>query len=242
MFLAYAVALFLVDTWLGLGLAAAVFVLVFVAAQVKASRIFLLASPVYVLVGFMLLSGSLVLAGAAPTDQVALAPLLGPFAFSLDGFVHGCFFAARIILLVWVSLALAFTMDAVALADALRWFMSPLARLGAAVDDVAMMVSVAVRFVPVMADEFSRIRAAQWSRGGLGDEGGLVKRLKGWIAILMPLVVSLFRRADALGVAMDARCYGAAPRSSLTQTGVGAPSAAVLVCGTLFCIALAFCF
>ena len=240
LFLAYAVALFLVDTWLGLGVAAVAFVAAFVAARVRASCVFLLAAPVYALVGFMLVSSSLVLAIGSGLGQGNLVPLTASIAFSPDGFAHGCFFAVRVILLVWVSLVLAFTMDAVALADALRWFMPPLAKLGIAVDDIAMMVSVAVRFIPVMAEEFSRVRAAQWSRGGVSEEGGVRSALKGWIAVLVPMTAGLFRRADALGVAMDARCYGASPkRSSLREAKLSAASVLLLIAGLAFCLALA---
>lgn len=243
LFLAYVVMLFLVETWVGLALAFIIFLRVFASARIDAKRVLLPSIPVYVLVGFMLLSSSLVFVSAtqgAGLVQGELVELVGPLCFSPEGFNRGCFFAARIVLIVWVCLVLAFTANAVELTNAVRWFMSPLSKLGISVDDAAVMISIAIRFIPIMGEEFAHIRAAQWSRGGLNDEGSLIERVEAWIAVLMPLIVGLFRRAEALAVAMDARCYGASDsRTSLNARKFDQSSCMVLVAGLLVAVAAA---
>ncbi len=86
--------------------------------------------------------------------------------------------------------------------------MGPLRAIKVPVDDIAMVFSIALRFIPLIIAEYEQVKDAQWSRGASFDEGGLMKRLRAHVAILMPLVVGLFRRADRLAMAMEARCYG----------------------------------
>ena len=98
--------------------------------------------------------------------------------------------------------------------SALRSLLGPLRRVHFPVDDAATALSLAVRFVPVLGEELARVRNAQASRGARFDSGGLVARLQAWGRVLVPLFVGAFRRADRVAVAMDARCYGAAPCSA----------------------------
>jgi energy-coupling factor transport system permease protein len=83
------------------------------------------------------------------------------------------------------------------------------------VDDVAMMFSIALRFIPTTAEEADRIVTAQSARGARFDEGGPIRRARAWLPVLVPLFVNLFRRADNLAVAMESRCYGGVGRTRL---------------------------
>ena len=112
-------------------------------------------------------------------------------------------------LLVVASLTVTYTTTSTELTDALGFFLRPLKRLGVPTDDIAMVFSLALRFIPVTAEEFGRVHDAQWARGASFAEGSLWERLRAWQTVLIPLFVGLFRRADSLAVAMDARCYGA---------------------------------
>ena len=94
-----------------------------------------------------------------------------------------------------------------AIADGMAALMAPLARLGVPVGGLSMAVSVALRFIPLASEEVERIRCAQRARGARLDEGGVIRRLSGWGQVLVPLVVSLFRRADELAAAMEDRCF-----------------------------------
>ena len=248
---AYSATLFFVRTWMGLGLAALAFVAVAAASGIAWRRFFGLLAPVYAVAalavafnGFSLdvwQAGGLgdVLAGVlADVPPVAL---IGSFGLVPAGFARGCFFAARIVLLVTASLVVTYTTTSTQLTDALCAFMRPLRRLRVPVDDAAMVFSLALRFIPVTAEELARVRDAQWARGAAFSEGGLRARLGAWQTVFVPLFVGLFRRADALAVAMDARCYGTSdvPRTSLARRRLTAGDVCALVTGLAACAALA---
>ena len=132
--------------------------------------------------------------------------LVGQPGISMDGLVRSVTAVARIILLVGFALTLSSTTMPTDVAAALASLMSPLARLGVPVGGIATATSVALRFIPITADEVERIRCAQRARGAV-LEGSLAVTLRGWRQVLVPLVVALLRRADDLAEAMSARCY-----------------------------------
>ncbi len=256
---AYSVTLFLVDTWLGLCLCALAFAVVLGLSGIPPRRVFGIVAPVYVLVmltvafnAFSLDVEQAAVSGMAgapnvgadlPSPLSSLPPvaLIGSFGFVPVGFARGCFFAVRILLLVFASLVVSFTSTSTELADALAGFLSPLRRLRVPVDDIATVFSLALRFIPVTAGEFCRARDAQWARGAAFGEGSLGQRLRAWQTVFIPLFVSLFRRADALARAMDARCYGApgVQRTSLSVKPFAVRSVLVLAVGLLLCVAVA---
>ena len=129
-------------------------------------------------------------------------------AFSAAGLSRGCLIGVRICLLVWASLIVCYATTSTQLVAAFLWFLRPLRAVRVPVDDVAMTLSIALRFIPLIAVEYDQIRDAQWARGAAFDEGGPVRRIRAHVAILLPLIVGLFRRADRLAEAMDARCHG----------------------------------
>lgn len=114
----------------------------------------------------------------------------------------------RVASLVLISnLLLTLTTSAMEITDALSSLLSPLRHLGVPVQDIAMMMSVALRFVPTLIEETDKIMKAQASRGADYDTGGPYKRAKGFVTVLIPLFISAFRRAEALAAAMEARAY-----------------------------------
>ncbi len=117
------------------------------------------------------------------------------------------FFAARLFLLVLSSAILTLTTTPVALTDGIESLLKPLKYIRFPVHELALIMSIALRFIPILTEETGRIMNAQKARGADFETGGLVKRVKAIIPILIPLLISAFRRADELGDAMDARCY-----------------------------------
>ncbi len=226
MLLVYSICLFFVDTWAGMALAAGALFTVLGIARLPLGRVLGIAVPVYVLAAFTVAANAFVCAD-------------GAFGFAPEGLQRGCFFAARILLLVWASLIVCFTTTSTQLTDALSWFLRPLRRLRVPVDDIAMVFSIALRFIPVTAEEYMRIRDAQWSRCAPLDEGPLLGCVRAHAAILIPMFVGLFRRADALALAMDARCYGmpGVVRTTLAEARMS-PAAVV---GLLACCAACAC-
>ena len=91
--------------------------------------------------------------------------------------------------------------------DALETLLKPLKRIGVPSHEIAMMMTIALRFVPTLIEEADKIMKAQQARGADFSEGSLLVRIKGFVPILVPLFISAFRRADELALAMEARCY-----------------------------------
>ena len=117
------------------------------------------------------------------------------------------FLAVRLFLLVLGSAVLTLTTTPVSLTDGIESLLTPLKWIRFPVHELALIMSIALRFIPILTDETGRIMNAQKARGADFETGGLFKRVKAIVPILIPLLISAFRRADELGDAMDARCY-----------------------------------
>ncbi|HQC55225.1 MAG TPA: energy-coupling factor transporter transmembrane component T [Clostridia bacterium] len=118
----------------------------------------------------------------------------------------------RIVLLVGGTSMLTFTTTPMELTDGLESLMTPLKWIKVPVHDIAIIMNIALKFIPILTEEVDKITMAQKARGASFDEGGLITRAKALIPILIPLFVSAFRRADELALALDARCYNATPK------------------------------
>lgn len=174
--------------------------------------------------------------GAAPAGAIGAGPLwLDP-----AGLATGAFFAARIVLLVVGTSLLTLTTSPVALADGLERLMRPLETLHVPVGDIAMMLTIALRFIPTTAYEAEQIMLAQAARGARFDEGGPLKRARALVPVLVPLFVNLFRRADELAVAMESRCYvSGRRRTRLHELTMGPVDRVVLAGWAAVCLVLA---
>lgn len=133
-----------------------------------------------------------------------------------EGIYKCIFMALRLILLIIGSSLLTLTTTPNQLTDAMEYLLGPLKRFGAPVHEVAMMMSIALRFIPILLEETDKIMKAQMSRGADFESGNLMHRLRNMIPLLVPLFVSATRRANELAYAMDARCYnGGAGRTKM---------------------------
>lgn len=134
------------------------------------------------------------------------------------GIHNAVFVCVRIICLILLSSVLTFTTSPTDLTDALERLMKPLGLLHIKVHEIAMMMTIALRFVPTLLEETDKIMAAQKARGADMESGNLVKRVKALVPVLVPLFVSAFRRAYELAVAMECRCYrGGSGRTRMKQ-------------------------
>ena len=137
-------------------------------------------------------------------------PLLSFWIISVyeEGIVRAVFMALRVIvLIIGTSILLTYTTSPISLTDGLESLLSPLKVIKVPVHTFAMMMSIALRFIPTLVEETEKIMNAQKSRGADFSSGGLIKRAKSLIPILIPLFVSSFKRAEELAVAMESRCY-----------------------------------
>lgn len=129
---------------------------------------------------------------------------------SWEAIINMTFLALRLFLLVMGTTILTLTTTPVSLTDGIESLLTPLKWIRFPVHELALIMSIALRFIPILTDETNRIIAAQKARGANFETGGLIKRAKAMIPVLVPLLVSAFRRAEDLGDAMDARCYSGA--------------------------------
>jgi energy-coupling factor transport system permease protein len=143
---------------------------------------------------------------------------LGFWQLTGEAVLQSFFLSIRIILLVAGASMLTLTTSPIALTDGLEKLLSPLKIFHFPAHELAMMMTIALRFVPTLMDESEKIRNAQMSRGADFESGNIFKRVKSMIPILIPLFVSSFRKADELATAMESRCYhGGDGRTRLHQ-------------------------
>lgn len=124
-----------------------------------------------------------------------------------EGIVTAAFMIVRIMLLVCGTFMLTYTTSPLELTDGIESLLKPLEKIRVPAHELAMMMSIALRFIPTLIEEADKIMSAQKARGADFDSGNILKRAKALIPLLVPLFISAFRRADELAVAMECRCY-----------------------------------
>lgn len=129
------------------------------------------------------------------------------FKITKEGLRSGAFMGIRLIFLIVGSSLMTFTTTPNHLTDGLERLLGPFKRLHMPVHEVSMMMSIALRFIPILLEETDKIMKAQSARGADFESGGLIKKAKSLVPLLVPLFVSAFRRANDLAMAMEARCY-----------------------------------
>ena len=135
-----------------------------------------------------------------------------------EGLVRAVFMVLRITMLIAGTFLLTYTTSPIRLTDGLESLLGPLKKLKVPVHELAMMMSIALRFIPTLIEETDKIISAQKARGADFDSGNLIQKAKALIPILIPLFISSFRRAEELAIAMECRCYhGDEGRTSLRQ-------------------------
>ena len=198
--LAIMVALFFVNNWIGLVYAAVVVFAVLFASQVPLK---------FYIRGVKPLRWILLFTAAI---QIFLTPgeiiwQWGILHITAEGVRLAIFMCVRLVLLVVTTSVLTLTTTPIVLTDAVENLLSPFKRIGVPAHELAMMMTIALRFIPLLADETEKIMAAQKARGAAFDEGGLMDRARALLPILVPLFLSAINRASELAMAMEARCY-----------------------------------
>lgn len=152
-----------------------------------------------------------------------------------EGIDTAVFMAVRIVCLIAGTSLLTYTTSPIALTDGIERLMNPLKRFHFPVHELAMMMTIALRFIPTLIEETDKIMSAQKARGADLESGGLMQRARALVPILIPLFVSSFRRADELALAMECRCYrGGEGRTRMKQlhlsAGDGVASGVMIAC------------
>lgn len=203
------------------------------AARMRPSRILRAMRPVAIVLAFTLI------ANLVSCDGRATIELAGPVGLDPAGGLRGLLAVVRIALLVGFSLVVAASTTGTQLSDACVRLLRPCARWGVPVGPLGTVLSLALRFIPLVSEELNRIRLAQRARGASFDNGTVIERIGVWASVLTPLMIGLFRRADRLAEAMSARCYDAVSAGRLpAPRPLGSLDRRVLVVGTGLAIAL----
>ncbi|MDR1531895.1 MAG: energy-coupling factor transporter transmembrane protein EcfT [Clostridiales bacterium] len=197
----YVAALFVADSWLGYGLTAACLGLVIYASNVP---------PVYLLRGLRAVFMIIVFTAFlniffTPGTRVIFSFWI--FTMTAEGLITAFRMTLRLVLLITGSSLLTLTTSPIQLTDAIEFALKPLKKIKVPAHELAMMMTIALRFIPTLLEETDKIMKAQMARGADFDTGGLMKKARSLVPLLVPLFLSCFRRADELAMAMEARCY-----------------------------------
>lgn len=211
MVILYIVALFLCKWFISYAVALAFLVTAVVLSKIRPKALFKGLKPLLIIIIFTAVLNLFY------TDGTVLVKFW-IFKITREGIINAFFLVLRIMLLVMGTFLLTYTTSPIALTDGLESLLSPLKKLHFPVHELAMMMSIALRFIPTLIEETDKIISAQKARGADFETGNIFRRAKALIPILVPLFVSAFRRADELATAMECRCYhGGKGRTKLKQ-------------------------
>lgn len=199
--IAYIAAVFTAKNFYGLAVVAAVLLICAVAAKTSFFKILRSVKGILFLLIFTAVINLFFYKGGEEIFS------WGVIRITREGLFATLFLAIRLILLVCGSTLLTLTTSPVALTDGLESLLTPLKWIRFPVHELALIMSIALRFIPILSDETARIISAQKARGADFESGSLIQRAKALIPLLVPLFVSAFRRADELATAMECRCY-----------------------------------
>lgn len=199
------VVLFIVTLFTAEGLVGYLLVFLFLCAAVFLSKI----PPRTILKGLKPLVVILCLTGLLNLFYTPGKPIVHIWILTItwEGVISALFMIWRILMLITGTFMLTYTTSPIALTDGLEILLNPLKRIKVPVHELAMMMSIALRFIPTLIEETDKIMSAQKARGADFETGSILQRAKALIPILVPLFVSALRRADELAVAMECRCY-----------------------------------
>lgn len=156
-----------------------------------------------------------------------------------EGLRYAILMAVRVMALIAGTSLLTYTTSPIVLTDAIEQLLKPLGRLHFPVHELAMMMSIALRFIPTLIEETDKIMNAQKARGAMLDNGSMMERIKALVPVLIPLFISAFRRADELAMAMECRCYhGGEGRTRLKQLHMHRSDILIAVVAVLVFVAI----
>jgi len=232
--IAYIVILFTVTNFLGLALSILLLAGLYLMAHIPLKLILKSLKPIMPIVVFTAVLNLFFMGGEGE-------PLVSFWVFRIykEGVAYAIFMAVRIVALIAGTSLLTYTTSPIVLTDAIERLLRPFAKLHMPVHELAMMMTIALRFIPTLIEETDKIMNAQKARGAMLDSGSLSDRVKAMVPILIPLFISAFRRADELAMAMECRCYrGGEGRTRLKVLRFGALDWEALVLCTLAFAAL----
>ena len=199
--IAYIVVLFVAANPVGIALSIALLAFLYSVAKIPFKMILKSLKPIVPVIIFTAVLNLFFLTGETPLFQWWI------FTIYPEGVRYAILMAVRVMALIAGTSLLTYTTSPIVLTDAIENLLRPLGKLHFPVHELAMMMTIALRFIPTLIDETEKIMNAQKARGAMLDTGSFMQRVKALVPILIPLFLSAFRRADELAMAMECRCY-----------------------------------
>ncbi len=198
----FIVALFVANNLLGLALSIAFLAFLYKMSKIPFKMITKSLKPILPIILFTAVLNLFFMTGAGE-------PLISFFFLKIyaEGVEYAVLMAVRVVALIAGTSLLTYTTSPIILTDAIERLLKPFEKLHLPVHELAMMMTIALRFIPTLIQETDKIMSAQKARGAMIDNGKLQERVKALIPVLIPLFISAFRRADELAMAMECRCY-----------------------------------
>lgn len=197
----YIVALFVVADFIGFAIAFIGLASVMIISKVPVSFVLRGLKPVFLIILFTFVINMFMIKGEVLVSFWILE-------ITREGLRTAVFMAVRLVLLIIGSSLLTLTTKPISLTDGIEALLSPFKKIGLPAHELAMMMTIALRFIPTLLEETDKIMKAQQARGADFESGNIINRAKALIPILVPLFISAFRIAQELAMAMEARCYG----------------------------------
>lgn len=196
----YIVALFSAHSFIQYGVVAAALITCVIMARLRLKTMLSGVKPLFIIIIFTGLLNIFYTKGTVIAE-------FWIFSITKEGLRAAAFMILRIVLLVFGTLVMTYTTSPISLTDGLERLLKPLKKLKLPIHELSMMMSIALRFIPTLIEETDKIMSAQKARGADFETGGLIKRAKALLPLLVPLFISAFRRAEELATAMESRCY-----------------------------------
>ena len=199
--LLYIISLFVINSFIGYAVVIGCLAIIIKMSKVPFKFMVKGLKALVLIIVFTAIINVLTVKGDTPLCKIWL------FTVTLEGVFYAVKMCLRIILLIIGSSLLTLTTTPIKLTDGIESLLKPFQKIGVPAHDIAMMMTIALRFIPTLLDETDKIIKAQQARGADFDTGNLLSKAKALVPILVPLFISAFRRADELAMAMEARCY-----------------------------------
>lgn len=220
--LVFSIAIFLLQSWLGMLIFSALMFYAVILAQMPCSLILRSMKPLTILLVMLLVSRAF--SFHAPLSLVYFLSLVGitlqaswaDFGVSISGFLFSLFFLMRMVNLVTASLLLCYTSSHSQLIEAIQSMLYVLRPLKLPLDDIVNLLVMTLRFIPTCFMEFDRVLMAQKARGATFDSGSLFSKMRAWKSVFIPLMLKIFKRSEDMARTMESRCYTGEGRTVLS--------------------------
>ena len=227
--------LFFIDTFIGFFLFLLLVVIILLTAKLPIKRVLRGLKPVFFLVILTLFLHLFLTRGGEVIWQWRFLRIEEAGVFT------GFFMVSRILLLIMFTSILTLTTSPLELTDGIEYLLKPLARFGLPAGELAMMMTIALRFIPTLLEEAEKIMKAQKARGADFESGNIIQRAKALVPLLVPLFISAFRRADELALAMESRCYrGGTSRTRLHELKLESTDVYLFLLAAALAVAISF--